>query len=282
MTTGVRLGDASFVGDLDALAYLSYAGVSPVTRATRAAVEAVLSDFGRRGRGAVLDWVRQRERLREKLATLLGTSSENLAFTSGTTRGLCDLALSLDWRAGDRIVLFDGEFPANVRPWQNAAELFGLRLERLPRPDLRQGEDALLGPLEASLRRGARLVALSAVQFQTGLRAPLRAVAELCHRFGAELAVDAIQACGLVPLDVSETDIDYLVSGAHKWMMAMDGAGFVYARPECAARLKPRTAGWLAQWSELLGDPEQKIARPRQLYVGAEERNYVPMSERAN
>jgi citrate synthase len=42
----------------------------------------------------------------------------------------------------------------------------------------------------------------------------------------------------------------------------------------------PRTAGWLAQWLEGIVDPEQKIARPRQLYVGAAERDYVPCEER--
>jgi citrate synthase len=43
----------------------------------------------------------------------------------------------------------------------------------------------------------------------------------------------------------------------------------------------PRTAGWLAQWLEGIVDPEQKIARPRQIYTGASERQYVPMAERA-
>jgi citrate synthase len=42
----------------------------------------------------------------------------------------------------------------------------------------------------------------------------------------------------------------------------------------------PRTAGWLAQWIELLDDPEQKIARPRQLYTGADTRDYVPVDLR--
>ncbi len=42
----------------------------------------------------------------------------------------------------------------------------------------------------------------------------------------------------------------------------------------------PRTSGWLAQWLESLTDPEQKIARPQQIYLGAPERDYVPMSER--
>ncbi len=42
----------------------------------------------------------------------------------------------------------------------------------------------------------------------------------------------------------------------------------------------PRTAGWLAQWEELVNDPEQKIARPRQIYTGYEKRDFVPMDKR--
>ena len=42
----------------------------------------------------------------------------------------------------------------------------------------------------------------------------------------------------------------------------------------------PRVSGWLSQWEELLLDPEQKIARPRQLYVGAQKRDYVPIARR--
>jgi citrate synthase len=42
----------------------------------------------------------------------------------------------------------------------------------------------------------------------------------------------------------------------------------------------PRTAGWIAQWEEMLNDPEQKIARPRQIYTGSEPRDYVAMEQR--
>ena len=43
----------------------------------------------------------------------------------------------------------------------------------------------------------------------------------------------------------------------------------------------PRTAGWLAQWLESTADPEQKISRPRQIYIGPRDRDYVPMDRRA-
>jgi citrate synthase len=42
----------------------------------------------------------------------------------------------------------------------------------------------------------------------------------------------------------------------------------------------PRTVGWLAQWQEMLQDQEQKIARPRQIYTGYAERNFVPIEKR--
>jgi citrate synthase len=42
-----------------------------------------------------------------------------------------------------------------------------------------------------------------------------------------------------------------------------------------------RTVGWVAQWEEMLLDPEQKIARPKQIYTGANARDYIPMNTRA-
>jgi citrate synthase len=42
----------------------------------------------------------------------------------------------------------------------------------------------------------------------------------------------------------------------------------------------PRTSGWIAQWGEMLQDPEQKIARPRQVYIGSDERQFVPIGKR--
>ena len=41
----------------------------------------------------------------------------------------------------------------------------------------------------------------------------------------------------------------------------------------------PRTVGWLAQWQEMLQDPEQKIARPRQVYTGSPERQLPPLGQ---
>src|SRR5262249_23746453 len=142
--------------------------------------------------------------------------------------------------------LFEGEFPANVTPWQRAAELFGLSIAWIPLSAFAASEEEGLALLTRELERGVRLVAVSAGEFQTGLRMPVEAMAALCHAAGAEIFVDAVQCCGAVPLDAGAAGIDYLASGSHKWLMGLEGAGFLYVSPDRVDALRPNVAGWLS------------------------------------
>lgn len=240
-----RLGDRGLFPDLEPRAYLNHAAISPPSLPVRAAVARALDDYARRGIGALGTWVAQRERLRAAIGRLIGATPQDVALVQNTTLGVIDIALCFPWQRGDRVVVFEGEFPANVTPWQRAAELFGLELEMLPLAPYARGHDEGLAELTRALERGVRLVAVSAVQFQTGLRMPIERMAELCHAHGAELFVDAIQACGAVPIDV-RAGIDYLSSGGHKWLMSLEGQGFLYVSPARVGALRPNVAGWLA------------------------------------
>lgn len=246
MTTPIAFGDKQLLPQLQAQAYLSYAAIAPATEPVSSAVRELLDDYAREGNGALGKWLQRRELLRAGLGVLVHASADQIALSTSATSALRDLALCMPWQSGDGVLVGEGEFPGNVSPWQRAAELFSLEVQFLPK--LRTADDdEFLSALEVRLAAGkVRLVALSAVQFQTGIRAPLAEVVRLCRAHGAELAVDAIQALGVVPLDVAALDIDYLAGGAHKWLMALEGAGFLYAKPACARRLVPRTANWLS------------------------------------
>jgi selenocysteine lyase/cysteine desulfurase len=209
-------------------------------------VSDLLGAFAANGARAVGTALGVRARLREKLGRLLGVPSAHVALTSGTTHGVQAIALSFPWRRGDRVLLFHGEFPANVTPWQRAAELFGLEIVFLPLSSFQQSAGAGLAELEAALQRGARLVAASAVQFRTGLAMPIAEMAALCGQHGAELFVDAIQALGAVPFEAASLGVDYAVGGGHKWLMGVEGAGVLYIRPERLEALRPALAGWLS------------------------------------
>ena len=242
-----RLGDRSLYPDLTALAYLNHGGISPASIAIRHAVTTVVDDYGKHGAGAFPHWMEQRSRLKGKLAGMIGVRAEDLAFVPNTTRGVIDVALCFPWSKGDRLVVFAGEFPANVTPWQQAATTFGLEVVFLPVSDFDESEEQGLARLTQELSRGGvRLVAVSAVEFQTGLPMPLGKLAALCHAHGAQLFVDAVQALGAVPLDAGKADVDYLACGSHKWLMGLEGAGFVYIRPDRVSGLRPTVAGWLS------------------------------------
>ncbi len=242
--TAPRLGDRSLFPLLEARAYLNHAGVSPPSEPVRLAAHAAVDDFARRGGDAVPDAVVRRRRLRTRLAELVGGRAEDVGLVPNTTTGIQAVALDLDWRRGDRVVLLDGEFPANVTPWQQAAATFGLEIAWIPVEAFLRSADEGLALLDAELRRGVRLVAVSAVQYRSGLRMPVEAMAARCAAAGAEILVDAVQAAGCVPLDAR--GFDYLVAGGHKWLMGALGSGFLHVRPERAAALVPRTAGWLS------------------------------------
>ncbi len=239
-----RLGDRGLFPLLEPRAYLNHAGVSPPSEPVRRAVAGAVDDFARRGGDAVGAALERRGRLRAAVARLLGCAPGDVGLTTSTTGGIRSVALDLDWRRGDRVVLLDGEFPANVTPWQRAAELFSLEPAWVPLDAFLRSDEEGLAALDAVLARGARLVAVSAVQFRSGLRMPVRAMAARCAAAGAELFVDAVQAAGCVPMELD--GVDYLAAGAHKWLMGVLGAGFLYVRPGRAGALVPRTAGWLS------------------------------------
>jgi len=241
-----RLGDRALFPDLEARAYLAHAAISPVSLAVQAEVGELLRDTARLGVRAFPIWAERRAELRQDLARLLGVDPASIALTAGTTRGIGDVALAIPWRPGDRIACFRGEFPANVTPWQRVARRFDLELVWLEADAFRVAPDAAAESLERALARGVRLLAVSAVQFQTGFRMPLEAIGARCRAHDTLFAVDAVQACGVLPTDARAWQADFVACGAHKWLMGLEGAGLLYVHPDRIGALEPATAGWLS------------------------------------
>jgi cysteine desulfurase / selenocysteine lyase len=238
------LGDRSLFPDLDVPIYADHAAVGPAPAITLAAGQAALESFSRLGTGAFPEIMPASERARAALATLIGGQAADVALLGNTSQGVAAVAFGIPWTAGDRVLVFDGEFPANITPWQRAATRFDLELVWGRCADFALDPAVGLAQVEAELKRGLRLVAVSAVQFQTGLRMPLEALGALCGEHGAKLFVDGIQALGSTPLDVDGMGIDYLAAGGHKWLMATLGTGMLWARDW--STLTPPASSWLS------------------------------------
>jgi selenocysteine lyase/cysteine desulfurase len=223
------------------LAYLNHAGVAPVSTRVEEAVRRYLAEATRRG---AFDYARaydaEVERVRGRAALLLGASPAEVAFVKNTTEGLGLVAAGLDWRPGDQVVTCDLEYPSNVYPWWSLAdrgvETLMLRAEggRLP---LDRVADALQGGR-------ARLLALSSVEFGSGMRHDLEALGRLCNDRGVLFCVDAIQSLGCLPLDVERCRIDFLAADGHKWLLSVEGCGIFYCARRALELVRPRVVGW--------------------------------------
>jgi len=261
-----KIGERTGFPSLRSRAYLNHAAVSPLSVWVQEAVERCVKDFAAEGVGAMLPWVAQRNRLRSQISGFIGgcgalsgqtetqdPTDASVALLSCTTQAVAAVAWSINWQSGDRIVLFRGEFPANVTPWMQVADHFDLEIVWLTLDGFNPGitGDDGMDQLERVLQDGARLVAVSAVQFRTGLAMPLAEMGALCRRYGAEFAVDAIQACGAIPIDAKMMAIDYLACGSHKWLMSTEGCAFLYVDPSRVDALKLRLVGWLSHENAL-------------------------------
>lgn len=222
-------------------AYLAHAAVSPVSLPVQQAVSDYLALLAQDGAAAVGEILLQRQRLRVRLAELLGVAAERIGLDFGhhlryQRRGPCS------WNRGDSVILLRGEFPTNVTPWQRAAEGFDLGVAWLEADHFFDARG--LEELEVLLRRGARLLAVSTIGSRARTAMPLQDIVELCHRYDCRVCVDDIQAAGIIPVNL--VGVDFWAGGAHKWLMGLEGVGYLYVSPQAQGELSPRQAGWLS------------------------------------
>jgi selenocysteine lyase/cysteine desulfurase len=181
------------------------------------------------------EWLDVYAGLRAAAARLINAAPSEIALVKNTSEGISTVAMGLDWQPGDRIVGFTEEFPANLYPWKRL-EAKGVNITWL------SVEDPLDRIDEAA--RGARLLAISFVNFLSGYRAPIQAIGEICHHNRCLFLVDAIQGLGAFPLDVQASHIDALAADGHKWMLGPEGCGILYIRRDIQDRIDPVEFGW--------------------------------------
>jgi selenocysteine lyase/cysteine desulfurase len=217
-------------------AFLSHAAVSPLN--TR--VSAALRDYGELGTREPLNKlfphvIGTMHDLQQRLATLINAASvDELVLMPNTATGINTIAASLPLRPGDNILVLDGDYPANIYPWQQLAYK-GVLTKVVP-----QHQGGLdVERLVARIDKRTRVIALSTVMFATGFRNDLATVGQICKERGIYFAVDAIQSLGAFPLDVQALQIDFLAAGSQKWLLSAPGAGFLYVRKERLDELEP-------------------------------------------
>ncbi|MDX6600253.1 MAG: hypothetical protein QOE87_4140 [Gaiellales bacterium] len=223
-------------GSLRPSRYLDYAATAPALRAAADAALELLPYYGSIHRGAGVESVTSTaayEAARTAVASFAGAAADQLVvFVRNTTEALNLLAHCLP--AGARVLSTPGEHHANMLPWRRR------EVDLLP---FTTSADELLTCSAAALARGGYdLFAISGASNVTGEILPIGELAELAHRYGAEICVDAAQLAPHVPIDMEAYGIDHLALSGHK-LYAPFGVGVLVARGQRIAAAEPLLHG---------------------------------------
>jgi cysteine desulfurase/selenocysteine lyase len=229
MSISNYLGNADAFPILRTWDFYNHAGVSPLPRV---AGEAFRVYTRQAEDGAYLDtaWYRDVQSFRTSAAKLINAQAEEIALIKNTSEGIATVANGIDWRAGDRIVTTAVEYPANMYPWMDVAQRYGVELVRVPEQTGADGRRRV--PIEAILQEvdhpRTRLLTLSHVEFASGQRHDAATLGRFCRERGKLFCLDAIQTVGMLPVDVLAMNVDYLSADGHMWMLGPEGAGILY------------------------------------------------------
>jgi selenocysteine lyase/cysteine desulfurase len=210
------------------VAYLNAAAWSPLPRAVQ---EAGHAGVARKGRPWTLDpalATRQHERARKAAARLINADPEDVALVSSVAYGVATAGKLMKIEPGSRVLLLEDDHSSPVLEWMARADQGGFTVDVVRRP---ADGDWTAAVLAASGRRGAppgALASISSVDWSDGGVVDLAPVAAALRAQGAALLVDATHGAGVMTLDVTRLDPDFLAFPTYKWVLGPYGRAFLY------------------------------------------------------
>ncbi len=183
------------------------------------------------------------EATRSTVAAFIGARPEEIIFTSGTTASLnltADL-LAVRFTPGDNIIVTALEHHSNFLPWKELAKKKGIELRILPVQSDGTLDVTLLLTL---LDNHTRIFSLSAISNVLGIINPVAAIIQTARTINPEVLVivDAAQAVGHIPVDVTAWDADFIAFSGHK-VFGPTGTGVLYGKQSLLQTLQPVSFG---------------------------------------
>jgi selenocysteine lyase/cysteine desulfurase len=215
------------------LVYINSCSQGALSDSVRAAYDEYLTGWDERG--APWDyWVERTEAARGAFARLVNAQPDDVAVTTSLSAGVSALASAIDFSKRPKVVISDYEFPTIGQIWHAQ--------------QLRGAEVHVVAPehVEEAIDERTAVVSITGVCYRNGARLPVEEIARVGRERGALVVLDAYQAAGTYPLDVTELGVDVLASGVLKYLLGSAGLGFMWVRPGLSTELVPTETGWFA------------------------------------
>lgn len=178
--------------------------------------------------------------VRTMIGDFIGADHDEVALTHSATEGINLVLWGMNWQPGDEIITTNREHVASLAPISLVTNRFGLSVTYL---ETEYGdaydEDRFIQRFRKSITRRSRLLVVSHVSFSTGMRFPLRRLAEICHENDMWILVDGSQGAGATELDVRNFGIDFYAMAGRKWLLGPEGIAALYVARERIPQISP-------------------------------------------
>lgn len=220
--------------------HLNNAGLSPIMKPAQEEINYWANRFYEDGYYSDHDYMARVDWTRQQIAKLVDCDKEEIAFFPSCAGGISQFAFGINLKAAEEVILFDQEYSSNLYPWQQACKKAGAKLIVV---DSDVKASVQVDDLIAVITSKTKVIAISYVQFQTGIVMDLEKLSKICQQKGILLFVDAMQAIGLHPISFKNLKLDGLVCGSHKWLNAAVGVAFLIVKKDLVLRLDPIAIG---------------------------------------
>ena len=212
--------------------FLNTATFGQTPARSKAAIDAHFARRDELACGDFLDWFDDMDELRGRIGRLLTSDAASIAFVPNASAALSLLLGRLDWKTGDQIVTLTDEFP-NHYYYPAWLKRHGVELIETPFDKFWQ-----------AITPRTRLVACSTMNYATGFRPPLEAMAEELRRRGILLYLDATQGIAALDYNLARIRPSMFAANGYKWLLSPPGAAFFSIDAELRERLDPLCFGW--------------------------------------
>lgn len=168
-------------------------------------------------------------------------SPDEIIFVRGTTEAINLVAnsLSMNWQAGDEVILSEMEHHSNIVPWYLLKEKLGIQLKVIPISDAGAMD---INAYKKLFSPRTKLVAVSHVSNALGTINPVKEMAAIAHQHNVPILLDGAQAVPHLAVDVQDIDCDFYTFSAHK-LYGPTGIGVLYGKKSLLEAMPPYQGG---------------------------------------
>lgn len=243
---------------LEHATYLVSNSLGPMPRAVPARLAEYAAAWGDQGVKAWNEgWWEMSVTAGNVIAPLIGAGENEVAMHPNVSIAHATAFSSLDFPPGrNRVVMTDLDFPSIRYGTHELARRAGAEVVSVPSDD---GIGIDVERLLRAIDERTRLVAVSHVLFRSAFILDAARICARAREVGALVCLDAFHSVGVVPVDVKELGVDFLVGGVLKWLCGGPGGCFLYVSPAVRDRLSPALTGWQAHESPFEFDPDMRF-----------------------